>query len=179
MNDSGPRYALSTEWLLDAPAEPIFDALAEPEVWPRWWPYAESVVLVARGDAQGLRSVYRYVWSTRLPYRLSFEMTTTASRRPTLLEGTARGQLSGIGRWRIVRDGEASCVRYDWIVSTGKRWMRTLAPMLRPLFEWNHDQVMAAGGRGLARHLGVPLLAYRRRRPDEDNRSVGARKGQR
>ena len=31
---------------------------------------------------------------------------------------------------------------------------------LAPVFAWNHDQVMAAGGRGIARHLGVRLLAY-------------------
>jgi hypothetical protein len=40
--------------------------------------------------------------------------------------------------------------------------MNAGAPLLAPLFVWNHDQVMAEGGRGLARHLGVPLLAHRR-----------------
>jgi hypothetical protein len=43
-------------------------------------------------------------------------------------------------------------------VTTGKRWMNALAPLLAPVFAWNHDQVMAEGGRGLARHLGVTLL---------------------
>jgi len=42
----------------------------------------------------------------------------------------------------------------------GKRWMNLLAPLLAPVFAWNHDQVMAEGGRGLARHLGVTLRSY-------------------
>ena len=41
--------------------------------------------------------------------------------------------------------------------------MKVLGPLLAPIFEWNHDQVMAEGGRGLARHLGVTLLTYGRR----------------
>jgi len=36
--------------------------------------------------------------------------------------------------------------------------MARLAPLARPIFEWNHNGVMRAGGEGLARHLGVRLL---------------------
>ncbi|MEA2376163.1 MAG: hypothetical protein QOD13_70, partial [Thermoleophilaceae bacterium] len=34
-----------------------------------------------------------------------------------------------------------------------------LAPVARPVFEYNHDVVMRWGGEGLARRLGVELLA--------------------
>jgi hypothetical protein len=34
-----------------------------------------------------------------------------------------------------------------------------LAPLLRPVFEWNHDWVMARGGEGIAQLLGCRLLA--------------------
>ena len=37
--------------------------------------------------------------------------------------------------------------------------MNLLGPLLAPVFRWNHDYVMAAGGRGLAHHLGVELVA--------------------
>jgi hypothetical protein len=36
--------------------------------------------------------------------------------------------------------------------------MNLLAPLLAPAFRWNHGEVMAEGGRGIARHLGVKLL---------------------
>jgi hypothetical protein len=37
--------------------------------------------------------------------------------------------------------------------------MNLLAPVAQPVFEYNHDVVMRWGGEGLARRLGVELLA--------------------
>ena len=34
------------------------------------------------------------------------------------------------------------------------------APLLRPVFAWNHDIVMRQGGEGLARLLGARLVAH-------------------
>lgn len=155
-----PRYTLTTQWLLDAPTEPIWDALMAPERWPQWWHYVESVVRLRAGDAAGIGAVRRYTWSSRLPYRLSFDMETTALARPTSITGVARGDLAGTGRWDLTPDAAGTRVRYRWDVTTGKRWMNVLAPVLAPVFVWNHDQVMAEGGRGMARHLGVTLRGY-------------------
>jgi uncharacterized protein YndB with AHSA1/START domain len=154
------RYALTTEWLLEAPIEPVFGALTSPGNWPRWWRYVRSVALLAPGDADGVGAVRRYTWSSRLPYRLVFDMETTGVVRPVRIDGVARGELEGHGRWDLAPDPRGTRVRYAWDVVTGKRWMNGLAPLLAPVFAWNHDQVMAEGGRGLARHLGVTLLAY-------------------
>jgi len=49
-------------------------------------------------------------------------------------------------------------VRYDWQVLTSRAWMNALAPILAPMFRWNHGEVMAEGARGLARYLGVQQL---------------------
>lgn len=161
MGGTHTRYALTTEWVLAAPVDRIFDLLTAPEDWPRWWHYVESVVPVRQGDAAGVGAVRRYTWTSRLPYRLTFAMETTAVVRPVAIEGTARGELSGTGRWDLRELPRGTCVQYTWQVTTGKAWMNLLAPVLAPGFEWNHDQVMAEGGRGMARHLGVPLLAFR------------------
>jgi uncharacterized protein YndB with AHSA1/START domain len=154
------NYALTTEWVLDAPIAAIYAALAAPETWPRWWRYVEAVALVRKGDAEGIGAVHRYTWGSRLPYRLSFDMETTALARPHRIEAVARGDLAGTGRWDLIAEDRNARVRYTWRVTTGKRWMNALAPLLAPVFAWNHDQVMAEGGRGLARHLGVTLLRY-------------------
>jgi hypothetical protein len=37
--------------------------------------------------------------------------------------------------------------------------MNLVALFARPVFSYNHDVVMGWGGEGLARRLGVPLLA--------------------
>jgi hypothetical protein len=79
-------------------------------------------------------------------------------RRPAFLEGIATGELDGMGRWHLAPEGATTRVRYEWTVAVTKPWMKLLAPVMAPAYRWNHNQVMAEGGRGLARHLGVRLL---------------------
>jgi hypothetical protein len=50
-------------------------------------------------------------------------------------------------------------VRYHWSVKTAKAWMNLLAPIARPLFEWNHDVLMRWGGEGLAKLLGAKSIS--------------------
>ena len=156
------RYVLATEWVLAAPIERVWEALVEAESWPRWWRYVEDVSLLTPGEADGIGAIRRFTWSTPLAYRLIFDMTTTRISVPTMLDATASGELQGTGRWRLQREGANTCVVYAWRVVAHKRWLNACAWLLAPLFVWSHDRVMAAGARGLARRLGVPLLAQRR-----------------
>ena len=153
------QYRLVTQWLLDARIDRVWAALVTPEDWPRWWRFVKSVVELEEGDAEGVGSLRRYVWSSKLPYRLSFEMRTTVLKRPNFIEGVAAGDLNGLGRWHLREIGSTTQVQYEWTVATEKSWMNVLAPILAPVFAWNHDQVMLAGGQGLARHLGVKLIS--------------------
>jgi hypothetical protein len=103
---------------------------------------------------------YRIAWRSRVPYPIEFEFTVERVERPALMEGRAEGELSGHGRWRLLEESGVTAVLYEWNVATSKRWMNLVAPVARPVFAWNHDIVMRWGGEGLARELGVPLLAY-------------------
>jgi uncharacterized protein YndB with AHSA1/START domain len=152
------QYVLVTHWHLDAPIERVWDAIVRVEDWPRWWKFVKRVVEIEPGGENGVGSLRRYTWTSRLPYELSFEMRTTSARKPVFLEGVAKGELDGRGRWDLAAESATTHVRYEWSVNTGKAWMNWLAPILAPAFRWNHGQVMAEGGRGLARHLGVKLL---------------------
>src|SRR6185436_17027376 len=127
--------------------------------WPAWWRGVESAEEITPGEDGGVGTVSRLVWKSLLPYRVEFEVTTIKVERPHLLEGHARGELEGIGRWHLYERDGVTAVLYEWNVSTTKPWMNRLAPLLRPAFEWNHDWVMARGGEGLAKLLGVRLLA--------------------
>jgi len=151
-------YEFLTTWVLEAPRERVWDAIRESERWPEWWRGVERVVEVERGDDEGIGQLSRYTWRSKLPYELEFEMRTTRVERPSLLEGQASGELSGVGRWRLYEEDGTTAVIYEWNVSTTKRWMNALAPLLRPAFEWNHDWVMGHGGTGLARLLGCRLV---------------------
>jgi len=152
-------YAFLTTWLLDSPREPVWEAIYDQKRWPEWWRGVEEVEERDGGDGGGVGAVARMVWKSLLPYRVEFEITTTQVERPHLLQADAVGELSGVGRWRLYEQGGVTAVLYEWNVATSKPWMNLLAPVARPIFEWNHDWVMARGGEGIAALLGCKLLA--------------------
>lgn len=96
----------------------------------------------------------RIDWSTRLPYRIGIEVEVVESQHERLLRGRSRGQLEGEGLWLLSAHEGFTDVTYVWRVTPQLGWMRRLAPVLAPLFRWNHDGVMRAGEAGLQRHLG-------------------------
>lgn len=153
------QYRFLTTWLLDAPREPVWDAIYDQENWPQWWRGVKEVVELESGDEDGVGSLSRLVWRSRLPYDLVFEARTTRVDKPHLIEADASGELTGKGRWRIYEEGGVTAVTYQWEVGTSRPWMNLLAPLARPVFAWNHDWVMAHGGEGMARLLGCRLLA--------------------
>ena len=152
-------YRFLTTWLLHSPREPVWDAVYDQASWPSWWRGVEEAVEVRPGEESGVGTVSKMVWKSLLPYRVEFEVTTTHVERPRLLQGDAVGELSGIGRWRFYEQDGATAVLYEWNVATSRAWMNLLAPFARPVFEWNHDWVMARGGEGIANLLGCRLLA--------------------
>ncbi len=153
----GPQtFELVTDWRVEAPIERVWAALLAVEDWPQWWPMVRQVSLLMPGDAQGLGAVRRLRWATALPYSLAFDMETVRVEPLTLIEGLASGELDGVGRWTLTADGSGTRVRYDWQVAATKPWMRVLAPLLRPVFAWNHGVVMARGLEGLKAWLAAP-----------------------
>jgi uncharacterized protein YndB with AHSA1/START domain len=151
-------YRFLTTWLIDAPREDVFQAIWDSERWPSWWRGVESVVTLEKGDDEGVGSLGRYVWRSRLPYRLEFDVRITRVERPHLMEGHSSGELAGTGCWRLFEEDGMTAVVYDWQVRTTARWMNLLAPLARPVFAWNHDVIMRWGGQGLARLLDAPLV---------------------
>jgi uncharacterized protein YndB with AHSA1/START domain len=153
------EYRFLTTWLLQAEQERVWDAIYESERWPEWWHGVLEADKLEEGDEDGVGQYGRYVWKSKLPYRLEFFVRTTKVEKPYLLEGNAEGELAGVGRWRLFEQGGVTAALYEWNVHTTRAWMNLLSPIARPIFAVNHDYVMRNGGQGLARLLGVPLLA--------------------
>jgi uncharacterized protein YndB with AHSA1/START domain len=154
-----PEYRFLTTWLLDADRESIWEAIYDSESWPEWWHGVEEATKLEEGDESGVGQYGRYVWKSKLPYRLEFFVRTTKVERPILLEGEASGELAGTGRWRLFEEDGATAVLYEWNVRTTRPWMNLLSPIAKPIFVVNHDYVMRNGARGLATLLGARLLA--------------------
>src|SRR5829696_1149294 len=133
-------YRFLTAWLRDA------------ERRPEWWRGVERVT-VLDPDAR-----YRIAWRSRIPYELEFEFTVRELEEPRSMTGDATGALTGTGHWRLFEQDGVTAVTYEWNARTTKPWMSLLAPVARPVFEYNHNVVMRWGGEGLARRLGCDLL---------------------
>lgn len=156
--DRARAFRLRSRWRLEAPVEAVWAALTDVCGWPQWWPNLRAVEPLAAGAADGTGAVYRYLWRARLPYRLRFTLQVTRVEPPLRLEGRACGQLDGRGVWTLAAHAGITEVDYRWAVDLRHPLLGRLAPLLGPVYAWNHHQVMAAGARGLAQRLGVRLL---------------------
>jgi uncharacterized protein YndB with AHSA1/START domain len=152
-------YRFLTTWLLDCPREKVFEAVHDQERWPEWWRGMEEAVELRPGNGDGVGALTRQRWRSRLPYQIEFQVEIEQVERPHLMVGRAVGELTGTGTWRLYEAEGVTAALYMWEVATTKRWMNALAPLARPVFEWNHDWLMERGGEGIARLLGCRLLA--------------------
>lgn len=149
-------YAFITEWFFEAPIERVFAEIDAAEQWPSFWRGVRKVEVLER-PAQGTIGVRtRNTWKSALPYELSFDTEVVAYEAPHHIEVKASGELSGRGRWELRSERGGTRVTYLWNVATTRVWMNLLAPVLRPLFKWNHDVVMRWGYEGFRRRLAHP-----------------------
>jgi uncharacterized protein YndB with AHSA1/START domain len=163
------EYHFVSRWRIQAPIERVWEEIFHAERWPSWWKYVDRVDELERGAADGVGRRQHLLFKTRLPYKVGFEVRATRVQPPSTLEADATGELEGTGRWMLTPDDGGTLVRYNWDVRTTRWWMSLLAPVARPAFRWNHDELMREGGESLARRLGarlqLPDAEVRRQRP--------------
>jgi uncharacterized protein YndB with AHSA1/START domain len=152
------EYHFVSTWQIQAPIEQVWDEISHSERWPEWWKYVVGVEELEPGDADGVGKRQRLLFRTRLPYTLGFDVRVTHVQPPSELAAEATGELTGTGRWTLTPADGGTLVRYYWDIRTTKRWMNLLAPVARPAFRWNHDELMREGGESLARRLGGDLV---------------------
>ena len=146
-------YRLVTTWVLGAERERVFDLVRDFEGWPEWWPGVERVTL----DGDDMEQV----WRSRLPYSVAFRARVEVIEPPERIVGRVEGALRGTGRCRLREVPEGTEVEFELEVETTEAWMNVVAPLARPIFVWNHDELMRRGGEGIARRLDAPLHAMR------------------
>ncbi|MFJ9731742.1 SRPBCC family protein [Streptomyces sp. NPDC101171] len=141
------HYRFRTLWPLPAPPAAVFAVLERPEDYPRWWPQVCSVTrLDAATGVLTIRSL--------LPYDMT--LTARETRRDPaagVLEVALSGDIEGWARWTVTPAGASTLARYDQVVDVTRPLLRRLAVPGRPLFRANHALMMAAGRRGILRHL--------------------------
>lgn len=154
------QYQFITRWKVDAPVEQVWNAIYDSLRWPQWWKGVVMVHEIRPGDARGMGSIRSYTWRSVLPYSLQFQIELVQREDFAVLSGTATGDLTGTGTWYFVGKDNACFVEYHWAVSTTKSWMNLLAPLLKPIFTYNHNKVMSWGARGLSEKLQTRVMMY-------------------
>jgi hypothetical protein len=159
-------YHFVSHWRVEGTCGEVADVLGNPVDLPRWWPSAYvDVRELEPPDADGLGRRVRALTKGWLPYTLRWEFVTVESRYPHGFSIQASGDFVGRGVWTFSGDGRIVDITYDWRISAEKPLIRTLTPLLRPLFEANHRWAMAQGEKSLD-------LELRRRRASFASRAA-------
>jgi hypothetical protein len=147
------HYRFVTEWQFPYQLVPVWDLVYHMDQWPAWWKYVKRVEKIREGNPDEIGSVRKITWSTALPYSITFDSELTHLELHRRIEGKASGDLTGTGIWTFSSNNQGTLVRYEWSVMTTRKWMQLLDPLLRPIFAWNHDKVMAAGYEGIVQKM--------------------------
>ena len=143
-------YHFEDRWYVPFPIEKVYDVLARPEEYPRWW---RGVYLSATPlDGEGKRVAV--VARVRLPYKLSFTIESVMQEKPRLIAFRAAGDfVTNLSRWVLEPRGDGTAVRLEWNPRVEKPVVKFLSPVLKPLFKWNHEWTMRRGERLIAEYL--------------------------
>jgi hypothetical protein len=141
-----------------ASAADVYDVLSRGELLPRWWTgvYKDSIK-IAGGPEPCVGDRLRVRARGFLPYELNFVVESLVLEPNRRVVVRTMGDFDGLWTADISeRDGG---VRIDlvWEVSVLRPILRRLAPLLRPLFAWNHRWTTPRGEAGL-----IAFLAQRR-----------------
>jgi Polyketide cyclase / dehydrase and lipid transport len=148
------QFRITTRWRVQASIAEVAAVLTDAKAFPRWWGRVYlSVAVVAPGNAQGIGRKVSVLSKGKLPYSIRWTGELVAADLPHRWTIRASGDLTGIGVWTLSEaDGWVEAV-YDWRVSADRPLFRLLAPIMAPVFAWNHRWAMARGEEGLRREV--------------------------
>jgi hypothetical protein len=113
-------YHFVSTWRLQVPIEQAWEEIVHTERWPSCGSTSPGSTNSTRAtppdsaDATGLGRRQHLVFTTRLPYRLGFDIQVRRIQPPTTLEADATGELEGVGRWTLTPDDGGR-----WSATTG------------------------------------------------------------
>lgn len=148
-----PSFSLTTKWEIPAAIENVWFAILDTEQWPNWWQFVRKVEQITPGDSTGINSIHRYFWKTYLPYQLIFELKVTQLIPYQLIAVNVSGDLTGNGSCMFSVNNQSTSILFDWNVKTCKHWMNHFPTIWKPIFAWNHQQVMNRGETSLISRL--------------------------
>ncbi|MEK0312364.1 SRPBCC family protein [Cohnella sp. 56] len=147
-------YRFEHVWRIEREKEQLWTLIRDFE-YEGWWPGVTIDRLATGSASDGVGNGYASVFRSKLPYTLKLRADVVDSHPPERIELRVTGHLEGRAIIRLHGAGQATELRCALELRTRRRWMTLLAPLLRPVFVWNHRQVMKAGLAGLRAYLSA------------------------
>lgn len=139
-----------------ASVEEVYEVLSHGEWLPLWWKgvYLDAVKLSKNREPQ-VGDRLRVRARGFLPYELNFIVEAKTLEPPRRVAVATSGDFDGL--WTAEISPREDGVRVDlvWQVTVLRPILRLLAPLLRPLFAWNHRWTTPRGEKGLVEFLAA------------------------
>jgi uncharacterized protein YndB with AHSA1/START domain len=137
-------YQFLDRWVIPHPVERVYAVVGDPLDYPRWW---SDVFVSAAGDHGPPSPGNKVTVVARgfLPYKLRFTLETIEIDEPTRIKSLLQGDFEGSGEWRLREEDGTTIAELDWRPVVNKSLVKTLTPVLRPLFRSNHSWTMKRG----------------------------------
>ncbi len=151
--DQWLRYRFEEEWMVEAPAEKVWDKMVHVDGWPQWWKGLELSDSVDDLPVVTAGKRYRTRWKGPLPYRLDIHAVIREASPHASISADIHGDIIGSCTCRIREDRQGTRVFFSLDVRTATPWMTLLSPFLKGYFSENHNRLMARGMQGFTQHL--------------------------
>ena len=132
----------------------VYELLSHGEWLPQWWKgvYLDAAKLSDNPEPR-IGDRLRVRARGALPYELNFILEATALDPDRRVQVRTAGDFDGV--WTATLSQADAGVRVDlvWQVTVLRPILKRLAPLLRPLFAWNHRWTTPRGEQGLKAYL--------------------------
>ncbi len=149
-------YHFEDQWYVPFPANAVWDVLSKPTQFPIWWRqvYLDAKVIDTAGPEPHAGQRIDVLTRGWFPYKLRWTIETVRLEKPHLIEFKASGDFStDSSKWILRPEGTGTRVTLDWNPKVEKPVVKLLSPLLKPLFEWNHQWAMKLGEKQIAEYL--------------------------
>jgi carbon monoxide dehydrogenase subunit G len=123
-----------------ASPEKLWDRIEELDQFELWFPWLTDFSF--DGDGLSAGTVLTGVVSPPLPYRMRLRVELDRSERPTSIDATIGGDLTGNAHIHIRPDADGAMAEVSWSVEMLQPIMRIAWRFGRPLLQWGHDRVV-------------------------------------
>jgi hypothetical protein len=148
------EYIFHEQWFIPARAADVYSVLCDASLLPLWW-RGVYLSLTSLGQYEGPQVGNRYQAVARgfLPYKLRFVLETAILDSNRQVGVRMEGDLIGTWTATLAEEVEGTRVKLVQHCRSGKRLIRWLSPLAKPLFAWNHRWTTPRGEAGLTSYL--------------------------